>query len=389
VILRASLRALTVRRARTGLAVAGIAVSVALLLDMTMLGSGLTTSFTRLVAEEGYAMRVTPAGTLPFDSEAGIGDAASAARRIARLEGVAGVAPILGARLYLGDAGDAVATSGVDPARPVVYRLVVGTAPARGEVVVSQPLADDAGVGVGGALRVAPELDTSLGTPRGQRAVRISGIGDFYFDEAGQRSLALPLADLQEMTGRPDQVSLFAVAPAPGADEERLVRVIETAVPGVSAYSTAALSQALDDQLLYFRQLAAILAGVALLVTALLVATIVTIGVRERFGEIATLRAIGASRSRLLAGVVAQGAVLSGAGMLVGLPLGLVVAGWLDRILLALPGIPAAVSFFVWDAGGVAAALAFALGIGVVAGAIPGLMALRTPLAAALREEAE
>jgi putative ABC transport system permease protein len=389
VIIRASLRALTVRRARTGLAVAGIAVSVALLLDMTMLGSGLTTSFTRLVAEEGYAMRVTPAGTLPFDSEAGIRDAAAAARSIEAIEGVAGVAPILGARLYLGREGDAVATSGIDPARPVVYRLVEGRAPAAGEGVVSQPLAKAAGVGVGGVIEVAPELDPSLGTPRRQRALRISGIAEFYFDEAGQRSLALPLADLQEMTGRPDQVSLFAIAPAPGADEEALVRDIEAAVSGVSAYSTAALSQALDDQLLYFRQLAAILASVALVVTALLVATIVTIGVRERFGEIATLRAIGASRGRLLAGIVVQGAALAGAGALIGLPLGLLVGEWLDGILLALPGIPAAVSFFVWDPGRVAGALAVALGVGVLAGALPGLLAVRTPLSAALREEAE
>lgn len=334
-------------------------------------------------------MRVTPAGTLPFDSEAGIRAAAAAGSRIAGLEGVEGVAPILGARLYLGDEGDAVATSGIDPARPVVYRLIEGRAPERDEVVVSGPLAEAVGVRIGGTIEVAPELDPSLGTPRGQRPVRIAAIADFYFDEAGQRSLALPLADLQEMTRRPDEVSLFAIAPAEGVDEDALAAAIEAAVPGVSAYSTGALSQALDDQLLYFRQLATILAAVALVVTALLVATIVTIGVRERFGEIATLRAIGASRGRLLAGVIAQGAALSTAGMVLGLPLGLVVAEWLDGILLALPGIPAAVSFFVWDAGGVMAALAIALGIGVVAGAIPGLVALRTPLAVALREEAE
>jgi hypothetical protein len=127
VILRASLQALTVRRARTGLAVAGIAVSVALLLDMTMLGSGLTTSFTQLVAEEGYAMRVTPAGTLPFDSEAGIRDAAAAARSIAEIEGWRGWHRSSGARLYLGDAREMPS-----PPRGLIRPARSSTASSRG-----------------------------------------------------------------------------------------------------------------------------------------------------------------------------------------------------------------------------------------------------------------
>src|SRR5690606_14003744 len=122
-------------------------------------------------------------------------------------------------------------------------------------------------------------------------------------------------------------------------------------------YSTAELMEAMDRRLLYFRQLATILGSVALAVAALLVATIVAIGVRERFGEIATLRAIGVSRSRLLAGVVVEGLALATTGALLGLPLGLWMARRLDRILLAFPGIPARLSFFVFEPGRVALAL--------------------------------
>ena len=59
-ILQLSLKSLFRRRSRTLLALAGIAVSAALLLDMTMLASGLTESFGELTTQQGYALRVTP-----------------------------------------------------------------------------------------------------------------------------------------------------------------------------------------------------------------------------------------------------------------------------------------------------------------------------------------
>src|SRR5690348_14799051 len=100
-ILTLSLKSLFRRRSRTLLALTGIAVSAALLLDMTMLASGLTESFGELTARQGYALRVTPRGTLPLDSEAGIRDGESLQKRLESVEGVRAVAPVLGAQLYL------------------------------------------------------------------------------------------------------------------------------------------------------------------------------------------------------------------------------------------------------------------------------------------------
>ena len=64
----------TLRRhpARTMLAVLGIAVAAALLLDMVMLATGMRESFRSLLLSRGYQLRVAPKGTLPFDSEATI-----------------------------------------------------------------------------------------------------------------------------------------------------------------------------------------------------------------------------------------------------------------------------------------------------------------------------
>src|SRR5690606_7014209 len=126
-IIGVSLRALARRRSRTLLALAGIAVSSALLLDMTMLATGLTDSFGELTRAQGYALRVTPAGTLPFDSEAGIADAAAVGERIAQLPGVCAVAPTLGAQLYAvrdDAAGEPLFTSGIDPDAQMLYQLL-------------------------------------------------------------------------------------------------------------------------------------------------------------------------------------------------------------------------------------------------------------------------
>ena len=54
-----------------------------------------------------------------------------------------------------------------------------------------------------------------------------------------------------------------------------------------------------------------ILATISLVVGVLLVATILTISVNERIGEIAVLRAIGVRRARIVRMVVLEGALLT------------------------------------------------------------------------------
>ncbi|MFL5384187.1 MAG: ABC transporter permease [Longimicrobiaceae bacterium] len=391
-IVSAFLKSLFRRRGRTLLALSGIAVSAALLLDMTMLASGLTVSFGELLGVSGYTLRITPKGILPFDSEAAIEDGAGAARRIAAVPGVRAVAPVLGARFRVvrGDsAGPPLFTVGIDPAAEFLYRLTSGRQPEPGELVVSVPMARDLGLRPGDEVALAGELDVTLGRARATRRFRVSGVGDFLYDYAGEHSLAMTLADAQAATGRAGHVSLFGVATEEGVDDAGVARRIAAAVPEVSAYSTRELMGEMDKRLLYFKQLATILGSVAMVVTALLVSTIITIGVRERFGEIATLRAIGVGRRRVLLAVVTEGLALAGLGCVIGLPLGLWMAGRLDRILLSFPGIPARISFFAWEPGRVVLALGLVIAIGAAAGCIPGLAAVRAPLAQALREEAE
>ena len=75
-------RSLSRRPLRTALSLAGIAVAAAMLLDMVMLSGGIDKSFSEMLLLRGYQIRLTPKGTLPFDTEASIPDATGVIRAI-------------------------------------------------------------------------------------------------------------------------------------------------------------------------------------------------------------------------------------------------------------------------------------------------------------------
>ena len=65
---------------RTALAALGVAVAMAMLLDMVMLSSGMRESFRRLLLSKGFELRLSPKGTLPFDTDATIANASNIVR---------------------------------------------------------------------------------------------------------------------------------------------------------------------------------------------------------------------------------------------------------------------------------------------------------------------
>ena len=158
--------------------------------------------------------------------------------------------------------------------------------------------------------------------------------------------------------------------------------------PGLEVNSVVDLVIQFHKRLVYFRQLSYILGSMSLIVTVLLVATILTIAVSERLGEIATLRAIGVSRATVVRQVLAEGTALTIAGGGLGIALGLGTARYLDAILTSFPGLPAAFSFFVPRADALVTAAVVLLMTGSLAGAYPAWLAARAPIAATLRSEA-
>ena len=116
------------QRTRTILAVAGIAVSAAMLLDMVMLATGMRESFRSLLLAVGFQLRLAPKGTLPFDTEATIDGASEIIARVRAHPDVVAVSPILGGQLHI-PRGDRTVTAfaiGLDPRSQGDYERVAG-----------------------------------------------------------------------------------------------------------------------------------------------------------------------------------------------------------------------------------------------------------------------
>ena len=91
----------------------------------------------------------------------------------------------------------------------------------------------------------------------------------------------------------------------------------------------------------YFRQISTVLSSMTLAFAFLLVATLLTMSVNQRLGEVAALRALGFPRRRIAANLLWESALLVGIGGAAALPVGGVLAIVLDRILRQMPGVPA------------------------------------------------
>jgi putative ABC transport system permease protein len=393
--MRAALALASLRRhrSRTLLAVIGVAVAAAMLLDMVMLSTGLRESFRELLLSRGFQLRLAPRGTLPFDTEATIPGAAEIVAALRERPDVQAVSPVLGATVHL-PRGDRTVTSfalGIDPAAQGDYELLAGRdATAPYALVVNDDLMSLARLSLGDTVRVATGYNPQLRTFAGERRLVVTGRARFLYLSAGQPAVAMPLRTLQEMSGaaREDRVSLFMVRTRAGASVEQVRRWIERRVPRVDAISTSEALARVDERLSYFRQLSFILGAVSLIVGFLLVTTLVTVSVNERVGEIAVMRAIGVSRWHVVQQILLEGTVISLAGAAVGLALGLVTARYLNAILSRFPGLPTAIDFFLFQPRAAWTALALLVASGIAAGIYPSWRAAALPIARTLREEA-
>jgi putative ABC transport system permease protein len=394
--MRAALAFATLRRrpSRTLLAMLGVAVSAAMLLDMVMLATGMRESFRSLLTTRGYEIRLAPRGTLPFDTDATIGNATAVIDTLETNPGIGRISPVLGASLHF-PRGDSTITSaglGLHPTVQGDYELVEGSDPtAPNAIVVNDDLLHRLGARIDDTITVAVGYDPQLRSFSGSRRLVISGRARFLYVARGQLVAALLLPTLQSMYGasRLDRVSLIMVdARAGGAGEEDVRAWIAERVPSVTAISTATAIAQVDQRLSYFRQLAFILGTVSLIVSFLLVTTLVTVSVSERVGEIAVMRAIGVSRVHVVEQIVVEGLVISVTGAIVGLGLGLLTARYLNGILAGFPGLPAAIDFFLFQPRSAWTALGL-LGVsGIVAGIYPAWRGASLPIASTLRRDA-
>jgi putative ABC transport system permease protein len=390
-----TLKSLLRHRLRTGLSIAGIAVSAAMLLDMVMLSGGIEKSFAELLLARGYQIRLTPRGTLPFDTEASLSGAGRLVAAIRQVPGVAAAGAVLGTSLY-GRRADTLVTLfgyGIQPEAQALYTLTGGenlTAKDTLGVLLSPPAARLLGAGVGDTVVLLGRLDPQVVTAAVGRTLIVRGMVQWVYDYRGQPSVGAVLPVIQALAGKrtEDEASLLMVKASADSAAPAVATQLRKAFPQVEVNSVADLVREFKRRLVYFRQLSYILGSMSLIVTVLLIATLLTITVNERLGEIATLRAIGISRATIVREVLLQGITLTLVGSLLGLLLGLGTARYLDSILTSFPGLPAAFSFFVPRQESLTRAGIVLLLTGSLAALYPAWVASRAGIATVLRAEA-
>jgi putative ABC transport system permease protein len=389
------LRSLFRQPLRTTLSLAGIAVAAAMLLDMVMLSGGIDQSFTDLLLRPGFQMRLTPKGTLPFDTEATMAGASGIVAALRRDPAVVAAGAVLGTSLY-GRVGGSTVTLfgyGIEPEAQALYQLSSGRDLVPGDtlgVILSEPAARRLRAAVGDTVTLVGRLDPQVVTAAVGRRLIVRGMVRWRYDYRGQPSVGTVLPVMQRLARRnaEDRASIILVKARVNAQVPALAESLRARFPQVEVNSVADLVAHFHERLVYFRQLSYILGSMSLIVTVLLIATLLTITVNERLCEIATLRAIGVSRGTVVGQVLAEGTALTVVGATLGILLGLVTAEYLDTILTSFPGLPAAFSFFVPRAGALGFAAVVLLVTGSLAGLYPAWLASRAPIAATLRSEA-
>jgi putative ABC transport system permease protein len=381
-------------RTRAVLAVVGVAVIGALLFDMLLLSRGLLVSLGDLLNAEGFDARIVATQGM---SRVPIRDSAALAARVRMLPGVAKVAAI---RVESGDVKTTAARSGRQPVMLVgrgqasgsSWRMLRGTdvAPDTStcDVVVDRGFARATTFDIGATMSLTALPDTDVALPPVQ--CRIVGIADFGFTASSDHTVAMTLESLQRVMGetRAADVEVILFATAAGVDEAAVARAIADVRPDVRVYSNAeAVEQFNQNGFAYFRQISIVLSTLTTAFAFMLVATLLTVSINQRLGEIAALRALGLARRRIASMLFWESALLVGTGALVAIPLGAVVAAGLDRLLRQMPGLPEALHFFVFERRALFIHLAVFAVTAAASAAYPIWLAARLPIAETLRRE--
>ena len=224
------------------LAVLGVAVATAMLLDMVMLSTGMRESFRALLLSQGFDIRLAPKGTLPFDTDATIPGVTAITSVLRMNPDIREISPVLGGSIHIpvGDHDVSAAVLGIDPTVQGDYEFLSGRDVTTPDAIVANDyLLDKLGARFGDTLNVASGYDPQTRTYSGQRKLVLTGKVRFIYGASDQPAAAVRRETLEAMGGaeRRDRVSLFMVRVREGANPDTVRSWIETEIPSVSAIS--------------------------------------------------------------------------------------------------------------------------------------------------------
>jgi putative ABC transport system permease protein len=420
-----SIQSLRRRKRRLVLTVIGVALSIALTVTMFSISEGLRNSTDDLVTSTGVDLFIVPKGsdyiffTADFTGGTQLaddirGDLGPDARTVSprfypkrelylvnldkdpeRLVGARGngVVPEL-----MGDISGFTIESGEyfgvtddpfsqDPAFQEGNYTPEAFANFTGEIVINSALADELGAKPGDTLRVSASRSFAENA-----TVVVRGVYQADFESSTYRTFQMPLSELQYMLVRfDDPVSEVLVDLRGDVDAEDAKRSLEDDYdysPRLSVSTDRDIYNRLDTLFQTFEGFAQLIALITIIVALLFIATVMIISVKERTREIGALRAIGFSRLSVFKLVLREGFLISVAGFIAGLLMGVVDVWGLNYFLKrTIEGIPEGIVVTQLTGWVVVEVTLVGLVIGAVAGLIPAYFATRVDIAKTLRQE--
>jgi putative ABC transport system permease protein len=383
-------RSLVRQPARSTLGVLGVAAVGALLFDMLLLSQGLVVSMRDLFERMGFDIRIIATDQLPAGSP-DIRNASAIASTIAALPTVRSALTI---RTEDADFETTAASAkdgsivGIGEGAPPPWTVLRGR-DLRGsqELVLNRQAAETLNAEPGAMVVVRAACAGGSDAPPSLQ-FQVVGIAELPFEAPEESAAGTSAASLSAACGTPE------------ADLADFLAVTSTGDPDAAAADIAAIGADLriftNEQAIgqlqqggftYFRQISTVLSTITISFALLLITVLLTVSVNQRLGEVAALRALGFSRNRVVLDVLCESALIVGIGGLLSLPLGVLMATWLDGILKRMPGIPAELHFFVFEPKALLVHGGLLIATAVIAALYPMRIVARLPIAATLRNE--
>ena len=216
------------------------------------------------------------------------------------------------------------------------YPLAEGRGPAaKDEIALDAHTADKAGYQVGDTVRFATE-----GPTLAKKLVGTVDTDDPRVTAGGTLAL-FDTTTAQQLFLKEGQFDEFAVASAPGTDNQALTASIRELLPAQSASATSGAqladeqSQRIAEETKALTQMLLVFAGIALFVGVFIIANTFTMLIAQRSREIALLRAVGASRRQVVRSVLIEAGLLGLVASALGFTLGIGIATGLRPLLNA------------------------------------------------------
>lgn len=391
--LRFAFLSLVRQPARSSLGILGVAAVGALLFDMLLLSEGLVTSMRDLFDRAGFDLRVTATDALPGQGPA-LPGAVDTATAISQLSSVRAAVALrfVDAVIDLGPGRRELASlHGAGGGNSYPWSILRGRdLQAPGEVLINDRTANRLDIAPGAAIRLRASCIEDVEESLPPIVATVVGVADFPFETPTGTTIASRLETLDAACGGNESghADVVMVASREGSSADAAAADISRLRPELRVLTNEELVGRFEQGgFSYFRQISTVLTTVTLAFAVLLITVLLTVSVNQRLGEIAALRALGFTRGRVIADVLWESTLVVGAGALLSLPLGGLLALGLDAILKRIPGIPTDVHFFVYrDEALVIHGLLLAA-TAVIAALYPMRIVARLPIAGTLRDE--